>query len=206
MLRYTELAFFDEIGFALLMKKILVAGFFSLLLAGCGGNDAPDVNYDLTVQRYDGGAFSIDVPRDWQVIERNNMTWSIPTETVVAFRNNVKNPFFIASIVVSKFITDAPLANEDFATLMIQKHQDTVFDYTELGRETATLRAGGADFETVIFSFQGRDSFDGDLTVFREVYLATPDHAYVVTAAHGQSEDAGVVIQLEDALKSFQLL
>lgn len=190
------------------MKNVLVSGIAAfLLLAGCGGDDADGGPIDNpTLQHYSGGTFSIDVPRDWEIIERNNMPSSVPSETVVAFRNNVKNPFFIANITVSKFPLEQPLSHADFATLMIQKHKDTVIDFTELSRETVTLRVGGDDSETMIFSFQGRDGFEGDVIVFREAYLVSGDFAYVMTAGHGQSEDAGVVIQLESALKSFQLL
>lgn len=193
-------------GFTVVMKNVLVSGIAVFLLTGCGGDDATDKSGDLTVQHYSGGTFSIDVPRDWEVIERNNMPSSVPPETAVAFRNNVKNPFFIASLTVSQFAMSRPLSNADFAAFMIQKHKDTVHDFAELAREPVTLRVSGEDSETMIFSFQGRDGFDGDITVFREAYLFSGDLAYVVTAAHGQSEDAGTVIQLENALESFQLL
>ena len=190
------------------LKKIFLSGLAGLVLltlGGCGSDDVSDTSGDLTVQHYDGVTFSIDVPRDWEVIERNNMPSSIPPETVVAFRNNVKNSFFVASVIVARFVADKPLSNADFATFMMQKHRDTAYDFTELGRETVTLRVGDENVETMIFSFQGRDGFDGDLTVFRETYLVSNDHSYIVTAAHGQSEDESVVIQLEDALKSFVL-
>jgi hypothetical protein len=201
---------FQKLRYLVYMKKIatlLITTLFAL--TGCfglgddSGDESGAVSGNALEKTYETAAFALTVPTDWEVLEAQDLTSNTPVEMMVAFRNNIKDPFYTSTVVVTRHHLSQTYSSLDFAKLMIQKHGDTIFDYTELGRESLMIARGETEVESLIFSFQGRATFDGDLVVVREMYFADGPTAYVITAGHKQNEDEGVVIQLMDILKSF---
>lgn len=193
------------------MKKIIVYILFlvSLVaLTGCLGSTSSSgttsLTQDLSIKAYEISDFSINIPRDWEIIEKADMRSDIPPEVRVIFLNNVKDPFYTASIVITSQALDIEYNNLDFAKLMVDKHKDTVNDFAELGRESIQLKnAKGENVESMLLKFQGRETYDSDLINVQETYFVNGKTVYTVTSGYAPYEDAGVIVQLTSALKSF---
>lgn len=195
------------------MKKITIYILFLVSLfafTGCfdslKGNGTTTVTEELNEKTYETSDFSIKIPRDWEIIERADMRSDIPPEVRVMFLNNVKDPFYTASIVITSQALDTEYNNLDFAKLMIDKHKDTVNDFAELSRESINLEnSKGESVESMLFKFQGRETYDSDLINVQETYFVDSKTVYTITSGYAPYEDAGVIVKLTDALKSFQI-
>lgn len=73
-----------------------------LMLSGCfnfgGSTDTPAVDEKSKI--YENTVFTITIPKDWDVIEKDDFTSEVPEETQVVFRNNVKNETFTSNVAV----------------------------------------------------------------------------------------------------------
>lgn len=195
------------------MKKITIYILFLVSLfafSGCLGstdnNGSTSVTQDLSIKAYETSDFSINIPRDWEIIEKADMRSDIPPEVRVMFLNNIKDPFYTASIVITSQALDIEYNNLDFAKLMVDKHKDTVNDFAELSRESINLEyANGDSVESMLLKFQGRETYDSDLINVQETYFVDSKTVYTITSGYAPYEDAGVIVQLTAALKSFQI-
>lgn len=195
------------------MKKIIIYVLFLVsffTFTGCLGstsnNGATSVTQDLSIKIYETSDFSIKIPRDWETIEQADMRSDIPPEVRVMFLNNVKDPFYTASIVITSQALDIEYNNLDFAKLMVDKHKDTVNDFAELSRESINLKnSKGESVESMLFKFQGRETYDSDLINVQETYFVDGKTVYTITCGYAPYEDQGVIVKLTDALKSFQI-
>ncbi|MFC1751417.1 hypothetical protein ACFL2V_21800 [Pseudomonadota bacterium] len=120
------------------MKITHKLGLFITLLSsififtGCfdfGGEPAPPV--DEGTKFYDNNILSISIPKDWDILEEDDFTADVPQETLVVFRNNVKNENFTANINIVRKQLLEKLSSKDFAIMTNNRQSGGLPDYRE---------------------------------------------------------------------------
>jgi len=106
------------------MKKLLLLLLIPFILTGCfGGDDSSTTggfanpNYNT----YDNTAFTISYPKDWEVIDSKSFTSNVPAETLIDFRNNIKNEIFTANTNISQSKLPLEITSADFGKSTLLK-------------------------------------------------------------------------------------
>ena len=192
------------------MKKLLLLFPITILLTGCfgsgetptdGSNSADNPNFT----KYDHTAFSIETPNDWEVIDSKNFTSNVPKETIIGFRNNMRNELFTANVNVSQTMTPEEITSEDLGKSTMTKAKESLVGFTEIGKEPITLEYGKEGITTFISTFEGKKTPADPIIRFKQLYVVNSGAGYVITAAYLPTEDESVVKMTDEMLHSFSL-
>ncbi len=194
------------------MKTIKNIGTLAIILAltltgltACGEKDIDEITTAEPGEKiYSTTDFSIIYPQDWEVLERETFPTLVPHQTIVAFRNNIRDEIFTANLNVSRAQLERKISAEDFAKSTMAKIRTTLLDVREF---PITYReVPNADQEKgVIIEFQGRKSPAEPILQFKSLNIVSNTYAYTITGAYLPTEDESVVIKLERMLDSFTL-
>lgn len=172
----------------------------TLFLSACGGDDNSSQN-TATVKPgkvvYDSEAFSIQIPKEWQIIEKNSFTSNVPAETIVGFRNNIKSNIFTANVNIAKKILEGPVSVKDFAKSTLEISKNNLIGYQLLNEK---------DDKTKYFTeFEGKKSASEPIIHFRQFYTVNNGIGYTATAAYLPNEDESIVNMIREMSDSFIL-
>ncbi|EKD63477.1 MAG: hypothetical protein ACD_51C00271G0001 [uncultured bacterium] len=174
------------------MKKALISFLAGILvISGCSSTTTSTTENNPLYYAYGNNSYSIQVPNDWEVI--TEFTSNYPQNTIAAFRNNVKNDQFIANINIVANTVEEGLSNGDYALEMLQSHSESLIDYKLLEKTEININVGGQLSPTYMTVFQGRNSVDGDLLQFTQIYGINKGFGYIATATLLPDEDQFVV-------------
>lgn len=194
------------------MKKItaIAITLTSLLgLTACfGGGTDESIPTDTTppaYSKYDHSDFSVLYPKDWEILSTSDFTSNVPSSTVVAFRNNLKNDIFTANFNISQATIAAGTTSEDFALQTLNTEKYNLVGFTELSREAYTLGDELTGEKSFISTFQGRKTVTENLVEFKQLCIARNGYGIIITAAHLPGEEQSVVMMLDEMLRSFTL-
>ncbi len=193
------------------MKKFKIISLIllvPLLLTGCFGSDEEEgevTGGEVGKASYDHAAFSIEFPQDWELLEVNNFTSNVPTETIVGFRNNIKSDVFTANTAIAQTILEDDTTASDFATSSKTKASQSLLSFEELGTLEVEIGFEGSEIFGVTESFQGKKSASEPIIVFKQLFVVYEDIGYSVTTSHSTEEDETVVKYLDEMLNSFAL-
>ena len=188
------------------MKKTLIIPIILVGLTGCFGGSENTEIADITKFQYKTSNYSISLPQDWEIIEKNDFTSNIPAETQVVFRNNIKNEIFTANANISaKNVGEINL--EDFAKNNRNKVKAELisFQFYEMEDNTIEIISGEQTTEGIIYEFSGKSSPSNPIIQFKQLYIVDGGLGFTITAAHLPNEDETVVKYLDEMLKSFTL-
>ena len=183
----------------------LIVG-LSLFLTACGGSDSGSTTGDTAdsyYYTYKTAEFQLEVPKEWEVVD--SFTSEYPDGLKVAFRNNVKDSIFTANLTILKEDNTNSDTSYDFAQKKLADHEDTLLNYTLLDQEGITLLVAGAESNTIISTFEGKNETSGPTLDFMQTNLTKNDNAWTVTASYRPGEDEFTVEQLDTMLRSFNL-
>lgn len=184
-----------------MFKKIILAGLLvisALIITACGSSAET-----TTGTLYDTTAFSIQAPRNWEII--TDFQSNQPKETVVAFRNNVKTKNFIANITITKNPLSSVLTSTDYEKVITAELKKQLINFTEVSTENLKISIGGQDTDTTLVTFTAKQKADSDTLQFMQIYGVKENSGYIVTASAGTDEDTSVTDALTQALKSFNI-
>jgi len=176
-----------------------------LLLTACGETDPNGTTNGDGAYFYDyiTAEFSIQAPDSWEKI--TTFTSEYPEEIRVAFRNNVKDSDFVANIAVIREDNESSLTNADYAQKKLNDHAETLINYQLISQEELALSVAGATSNTLLNTFQGKNSTVGETLNFMQIYLTKGDKAWTVTGTYRPEEDSFVVEKIDTMLRSFTL-
>ncbi len=183
---------------------LLIATF--LLMTGCFGSDGNGTDIDTTGKvSYETANFSILVPQDWEILEKNSFPSNVPSNTEVAFRNNIKSEVFTANVNIALGGVNEGVNSFDFGKSSLSNAKSSLLSYEEIGSRDHLVPAGDGNIETLVFEFQGKKSAAEPIVKFQQLYAVMGGNSYTVTAAYLPNEDESVVKMMEEMLNSFSL-
>lgn len=189
------------------MKKLTILTFILLLTlgtSGCFENITPDENAENPLYyTYSSSTYSIEAPNDWEVISQ--FTSDYPSNTLVAFRNNIKGKDFLANVNLVANTLDETLSNGDYALEMLQYHAETLIDYRLIEQQEIEIEINGQNTPTYLNYFEGRNSIDSDLLRFIQVYGVNGNFAYIATGSFLTNEDEFAIENCVHMVKSLEL-
>lgn len=178
-------------------------------MTGCfgssDGTSGDTVFSNPNYNTYQGAGFTIPYPKDWEVIDGKTFTSNVPAETIVAFRNNLKNEIFTANTNIS--ITPIPetINSEDFGKSTLLKSKESLVGFNELSKEEISFLYGNTELKTFISGFEGKKTPSDPVVRFKQLYIAGQGQGYVITSAYLPTEDESVVKMCDEMLHSFSL-
>jgi hypothetical protein len=197
------------------MKKIQTTTFaaFTLsmifILGGCinlgGSGQAQTTATDEKSKTYETSAFTVTIPKEWEVIEAKNFTSDVPKETVVVFRNNVKNETFTANLVIVKNSLQESVDNVEYAKMVLNRQKTGLYDYKEARRDEIKLTVAGKETDAYFTDFSAKKSAEEKIVRYLQTYAVKDNNAYIATGAVSTKENDSVVKTVEDMVKSFRL-
>ena len=188
------------------MIALLIA--IPITLSGCGGSSDQDTTQNIDTSgklSYESNDFKILYPQDWEVISPSNFTSNVPSEIMIAFRNNIKNEVFTANVNVSKTTLGEDISSQDFAISSSSKIQNTIVSYQLIGKTDYQFIGPRQTVETYIIDFEGKKAASEAIIHFKNLYIVDNKIGYIVTGAYLPSEDESVVKSISDMLESFSI-
>jgi len=194
---------------SLTMKLSLLLA-IPLIMAGCSGGTTTTTGTTGTAIRadflvYDGPTFTIGYQKDWEKIEKTSFTSNVPAETMVAFRNNLKNEIFTANVNISQATIPAEITAVDFGKSTLLKSKESLVAFKELSKEDLAFKYKDKTITTLISGFEGKKSPSDPIITFKQLYVVNNGFGYVITAAYLSTEDESVVKIADEMLHSFSL-
>ncbi|HAU39369.1 MAG: hypothetical protein UV80_C0014G0005 [Candidatus Peregrinibacteria bacterium GW2011_GWF2_43_17] len=185
------------------MKKILALVALLIAFSGCSNEETtPEQGTNPTYYVYSTNSFSLEVPNDWEVISQ--FTSDYPTNTLVAFRNNIKEQDFLANVnIVGNTVGE--ISNGDYAIEMLKKHSETLIDYTLLEQKEVEIFVGGQLTPAYRNYFEGRNSPDTNTLKFIQVYAVKDGIGYIATASFLPNEDTFVTDTCVNMVESLEI-
>lgn len=154
---------------------------------------------------YESAELSIQVPNDWELFTPVNFKSDMPKNTVIAFRNNLRNVKFTANVVIVKNSLTDKISSADYAKALHEKVQNSLSSYKELAAEKRNLLIGGQDTESLFTDATGRSAEDADIRRYMQIAAVKDKNAYVVTGAMSPTEDQSIVDKITTAIGSFEV-
>lgn len=198
------------------MKKlatIIILGITVLSLGGCFGGD--DTTTDTPTQNdqlaalgkvaYTTKNFTIIVPDKWEVIENSSFISNVPKDTVVAFRNDVKNEVFTANVNVSQTTLEEEISSSDFGKGSLKITKDTIVNFKETSGQSFDYNNNGTNIPAYVAEFEGKSTASGPIVHFKQVFIIKDKTAYTVTSAYTPTESETVVKTMDEMLNSLTL-
>lgn len=193
------------------MRKIYIALLILplFLFTGCfdftsDQNTTPD-SPDSTITTYQTDEFTLEIPKEWQIITTNDFTSDIPPETLLIFRNNVKNETFTANVNIVKRSLQSTETSLDFAKRAINRQSSGLSGYKETKRETSKMTIGEQTDDTFLLYFQASKTTADPLIQYIQTYATNGTAAFIVTGAFSPNEQQNTVQIIENIVKSFRL-
>lgn len=170
------------------------------LLSGClGGDSEPKARADIMegFHIYETEGFLIQAPDQWEVLTEVNFESTTPKNTLVAFRNNIRNALYTANVVVVRNELPEAVEGLDYAKALVQKTARSLTSFREISNEQMK--------DTIFFRSEGRESPDQDLKQFMQLSAVKAKTAYVVLGSGLATEDIDTLKKIEDTVKSFEV-
>jgi len=187
------------------MKRFLLSILCLLVLSGCSdGGDVVEVT-PVNTHYYATKDFRILIPDEWEIIEPNRFTSQTPVNTLIAFRNNVRNENFTANVVIITNALQQTISTTDYSRLLLQKLKTELIGYTELQVENIPITIG-AGLENTLFSFiEGREGSNSDVKRFMQSSGVKEKNAYIAIGSFLSDDLEATAQTIEKMIRSFEI-
>lgn len=184
-----------------------------LLISGCGGSTptTPDTS-NPSYTTYEKNDFTIQAPKDWEVLTSKDFPSNVPAGTLAVFRNNIKNEVFTANLSISQSDIETGSTSRDFSLKSLNAAKNSLVTFSEISQEELSInkvvQPDSTDEiadTTMLATFQGRKTITEPLITFKQFCIAKSGYGIIVTASYLPTDDQSVVIALDTMLKSFRL-
>jgi len=189
------------------MKKIITTLFLAtILLTGCSSNNnTEDIAPNTPSSNYETQEFKITRPTEWITITSKEFTSDISKDTLVVFRNNIKNETFTANVNIVKRGILNPISSLDFAKQAINRESQGLVNYKELKKETINIKIGEKTEQTLINYFEAKETTNKQTIKYIQTYAVKGKNGYIITGAMSTKEESNVSQTIETIVKSFIL-
>lgn len=183
----------------------LLSGCFNF--SGTSGTTATgnQTSVDEQHKLYETNVFSTVIPKTWDVYEKDDFTSDVPEETIVVFRNNVKNENFTANVNIVQNNLQQPVSLLDYAKMVNNRQRSGLYDYKEIKKEDFKMKIGSKEEPSYIVMYEAKKSPDEKVVRYIQGYGISGNSAYIITGAISTQENDNVVKTIEEIVKSFKL-
>jgi hypothetical protein len=187
------------------LKALSIIAIIPLLMTGCFGSGSDTTSgtqtTDSTKKLYETTDFSIEIPQDWEILERADLRPNIPQETVVAFRNNIKSDIFTANVNISMETVGETVNSSDYAKNSKISAQKNLVSFEEISSQSYN---NGTTTGTIL-EFSGKKTSSDPIVKFQNLYIVNNGSAYTITGAYLPAEDETIVKNIGEMINSFLL-
>lgn len=173
------------------------------LFVGCGSDeDTAGSNAGAPGKTiFETNSYSIEIPQDWETIEKSGFTSNVPAEIEVAFRNNIKSEVFTANANIGSSSVEDEISSEDYAKSSLARAKNSLISFTEIKSESLTV----GELEGYLTEFEGKQTASEPVIHFKQVHIVDGGTGYSLTIAYLPTEEESVVKNLDEMLDSFAL-
>lgn len=178
------------------------------MLSGCFGGSTKK---DVVTKKIEGfhsyatEEFAIQIPDEWETLDRVDFKSDTPKNTIVSFRSNLRDPKFTPNIVIIKNELTEDVKSSDYAKALEQKLANSLTSYQQILVQEDKTVVGGQEQDTMFAHLEGRDSPTADLKRFFQKAGVKGKTAYVVMGACLSSAGDGAFKKIESAVRSFEV-
>ena len=178
-----------------------------LILTGCLGIGEETSTSEPTAGEveYSTSSFSIMVPQDWETIEKSGFTSSVPAETVVVFRNNIKSEIFTTNVNISMVEVSESMSSSDLAISSRTRAKNSLISFEEISLTDVEVQFGEVFIPGTRLVFTGKKSASDPVIYFDQIYVINERLGFIATSSSLEEEDETVVNYLDRMLNSFSL-
>lgn len=191
------------------MKKTFIALslIISVMLSGCfGSSDTKPADKKIegfTLNSTD--EFAMQVPNEWEIFKPEELKDYVATNTLAAFRSNIRNATFTANVVVMKNDITVDMNTLDYSSALQRKMAKELLEYKELNSGETLLTVGGTVTNSTYMYVEGKQSADSDVKRFIATAAVKGKVGYVVLGAFLPSEGEATAKKIETMIKSFEV-
>lgn len=193
------------------LRRLSTALFFGviLLLPGCLGlgddeettsSEMVPIAFYRIVQSDD---FALQVPEDWETLQEFSSDY--PTNTVVAFRNNIEDHDFIANVNIVDNEVEEGTTSSEYALAMIETLESQLLNYQQISQEETTLWVGDTEVSTLLTTFEGTNDGGKPVRQFIQLYAVKGTKAFIITGTYDKDDTELAIDQVKQTVESFQL-
>lgn len=173
----------------------------SLLLTACGNSDSTTTTSTTPLKEgnkiYENDNFSLQIPMQWEAIDKSSFTSNVPAETIIGFRNHIKSDIFTANINIAQKEVDSTMPVKDFAKSSLEITRNNLIGY-----QLVNEKEGKNTYST---EFEGKKSASEQIIHFKQLHVINNSTAYTITGAYLPNEDESVVNAIGEMMESFML-
>lgn len=179
-----------------------------MLFTGCGSDDSgpQDGGSTTNSNTYESEDFKLSIPKNWEVIDKEDFTSNVPKEALLAVRNNIKSETFTANLNVSKIAVEENANLSDMVKTSLSKVGNKLIEFKEIESKEVELEVNDKKLLAYVTQFQGKQSASSPIIIFKQLHTIHKDGAYTVTIAYWQEENENVVEAIETMFDSFTLI
>ncbi|OGJ41801.1 hypothetical protein A3B60_00720 [Candidatus Peregrinibacteria bacterium RIFCSPLOWO2_01_FULL_39_12] len=193
------------------IKYFLIPAVLALtLFSGCSSeedkeNPTNEATENPNKISYEETDFSLSIPSSWEVINKDSFTSNVPANTIVGFRNNIKNEGFTANLNITQTNLTEEISSEDFAKSSMAKTKNSLVNFAEINKDTTSVNSPDGEIEAYLAEMEGKKSANEPVVHFKQLHVVNKDKAYTITAAYLKEEDESVINMLDEMIGSFTL-
>jgi len=178
------------------------------MLTGCFGDTETVEDEEIEPGKisYETSNFKINMPEDWEIIERQDFTSNVPIETVVGFRSNIKSEIFTSNVNISESQLPVEINSKDFAKSSISSAKNKLTSYKQINFQDYELEYKDESIPTYIIEFSGKQSPIEPIVQFKQIFISHNGIGYTITGSFLSDESESIVKQIDEMLDSFSLM
>ena len=189
--------------------KVGLIGFITIsifALSGCGSStNTTKTPVDERSRLIDNTEFSVKIPREWDVIEPKDFTSDVPSETLIVFRNNVKNENFTVNVNIIKKNLQKPQDTLEFAKEVINRQKNGLLNYQQSKQDLTKMTVAGKQVDSYTMLFQAKKDVQSDSINFFQTYATKGNFGYIITGSYAGGETSDNINIAQTIVKSFGL-
>ena len=186
--------------------KVLVGASLLLILAGCfGGNSGTAETSPEGFHYYATEDFRMLIPDEWDILTPAHFSSSVPANTLVAFRSNIKGEKFTANVVAVRNNLPEEISSRDYAQAVFRKFSTEIVGFKEIEIKEDSIRVAGQDRASLFIFAEGRETPTGDVKRFIQRSGVNGKQAFIVLGAFLANESEEVTEKIRKMVESFEI-
>lgn len=159
--------------------RLILSCVLALGLAGCFESDVisgPASGYHT----YGIENITVNIPDEWETITPAQFGSNVSPNTIIAFRSNLKNPYYTANVTIIKNAVPPETLTSDFVKSLQHRIETTLVSYKAIDKSALAINVGGKALDTSLLKSEGAEVPHSDVKYF--VHVAAVYNGFVYTA------------------------